>query len=180
MNAHPGHIHLDPFRGAVEHFRLDDVIQRVSELPDIDGAWPKPASLTRFSIDRMPWKMLRRFEKKIIQFDMGYRAKDDPDSHWKEFNEPCWLWDGGLHDKGYGRFYLGVDPVTTEKIWSYTHRIAFEHWVAIPKPGYIVDHECNVKTCCNPVHLWPVSNIENLRLAELRRPYKRRNQYSKE
>jgi hypothetical protein len=129
----------------------------------------------------MPWKMQRRFEKKIILYDMGYRVKDEnPDSVWIDFDEPCWLWTGGLHDKGYGRFYLGIDPITDEKIWSYTHRIAFEHWVDIPKPGYIVDHECNVKTCCNPVHLWPLSNMENLRLAELRRPYKRRNQYSKE
>lgn len=167
-----------PFRGAVESFDLSDIIRRVDEMPDIKGAWPKPASLTRFDRSDMPWKMKRRFEKKIIFYDMGY--KPDPDSVWAAFDEPCWLWDGGLHDKGYGRFYLGLDPITGEKIWSYTHRIAFEHWVTIPKPGYIVDHECNVKTCCNPVHLWPQSNIENLRLAELRRPYKRRNQYSKE
>lgn len=173
-----GHVSLDPFSGAVEDFDLLSISRRLLELPDIDGAWPKPASLSRFSTDVMPWKMLRRFEKKIQPYNMGYHPADD--SVWAGFDEPCWLWTGGLHPKGYGRFYLGIDPNTQEKIWAYTHRIAFEHWVGLPKPGYIVDHECEVKTCCNPVHLWPQSNAENLRLADLRRPWKRRNQYSKE
>ena len=164
-----GHSNLDPFRDLVD-YDLEAKLKILSALPDIDGAWPNPASLTRLGRTTMDWKTLRRFEKKIVPYEMGYNPKLGP----------CWLWQGGLHPKGYGRFYLGKDPKTGSLIWAYTHRIAFEHWVDIPKPGYIVDHECNVKTCCNPAHLWPQSNIDNLRLAELRRPYKRRNQYSKE
>lgn len=172
-----GHKNLLPFLNAVD-FDLASVKERVRALPDIDGAWPKPASLTRFNRSIMDWKMLRRFEKKIVPYDMGHVP--DPTSVWAQFREPCWIWHGGLHPKGYGRFYMGKDPQTEDMIWAYTHRLAFEHWVEIPKPGYIVDHECNVKTCCNPVHLWPQSNIENLKLADQRRPWKRRNQYSKE
>jgi len=168
---------LKPF-GMVEDFDLSVIRRRVENMPDELGEWRNPASLTRLNVTQMPHKMLRRFEKKIELYDMGHVP--DPKSVWHQFREPCWLWTGGLHPKGYGRFYLGKDPGTDEKIWVYTHRLAFEHWVGIPKPGYIVDHECNVKTCCNPVHLWPVSNIENLRLADERRPWKRRNQYSKE
>lgn len=175
MNA--AHSTLDAF-GMVEDFSLPDIQERLATLPDIEGAWPKPASLTRLGGIEMPWKMLRRFEKRILKWDMGHVP--EADSMWAQFREPCWLWQGGLHPKGYGRMYLGKDPRTEEKIWAYTHRIAFEHWVGIPKPGYIVDHECNVKTCCNPVHLWPQSNIDNLKLADQRRPWKRRNQYSKE
>lgn len=169
---------LNPFSAMVADFDLASVQERLAALPDIDGAWPKPASLARLNETEMPWKMLRRFVKKIEPYDMGHIP--EPDSVWAQFREPCWLWTGGLHPKGYGRFYLGKDPGTDEKIWVYTHRLAFEHWVGFPKPGYIVDHECNVKTCCNPTHLWPQSNIDNLRLADLRRPWKRRNQYSKE
>jgi hypothetical protein len=166
----PAHRHLDPFSGMLEHFDLAEKREQLAALPDIDGGWPKPASLSRMGWTAMDWKTLRRFEKKILPYDMGY----DP------CKGLCWLWTGGLHDKGYGRFYLGKDPHTEEKIWVYSHRIAFEHWIGLPKPGYIVDHQCNVKTCCNPAHLWPESNAENLRLADLRRPWKRRNQYSKE
>lgn len=170
---------LDPFaNAAMEHFDLARIRASLDSLEDIDGDWPNPASLTRFNRTDMPQKMLRRFEAKIQKHDFGHVP--DASSVWFGFREPCWLWKGGLHDKGYGRFWLGKDPDTDERIWAYSHRIAFEHWVGIPKPGYIVDHECNVKTCCNPVHLWPQTNAENLRLAELRRPYKRRNQYSKE
>jgi len=126
----------------------------------------------------MNWRMLRRFAKYIEPYDMGYVPEDK--SVWSQFREPCWLWTGGLHDKGYGRFWLGMDPDDGTRIWSYSHRISFEHFVGIPKPGYIVDHECNVKTCCNPVHLWPLTNAENIAEADRRRPWKRRNQYSKE
>lgn len=176
--ATSGAHNLNPFSGAVEAFDLQRVLRDLDALPDIKGAWPKPASISRFGWTKLDWRSLRRFEDKISFFDMGH--KPEPDSVWAEFNEPCWLWTGGLHNKGYGRFYLGKDPNSGEKIWSYSHRTAFEHWVGIPKPGYIVDHECEVKTCCNPVHLWPQSNAENIRLADLRRPWQRRNQYSKE
>lgn len=171
-------ISLVPPFATMEDFELADVRRMVEEMPDIEGAWPNPASLMRLGHTMMPYKMLRRFEKKIKLFDMGHRP--DPKSVWRQFNEPCWLWEGGLHDKGYGRFWLGKDPESGAGIWSYTHRISFEHFVGMPKPGYIVDHECNVKTCCNPVHLWPVSGPENTRLASERNPWKRRNQYSKE
>ena len=162
----------------VEDFDLSAVRDRLKAMPEIDGAWPKPASLSRLRRKTMPFKMYKRFVEKIEAVDMGHVP--EPDSVWYQFREPCWIWQGGLHPKGYGRFYLGKDPGTDEKIWAYAHRIAFEHWVGFPKPGYIVDHECNVKTCCNPTHLWPQSSKENLRLADQRRPWKRRNQYSKE
>lgn len=171
---------LDPFArpATVEGFSLSRIRETLDSLPPIEGQWVKPASLSRLMVSQMPLKMLKRFEAKIKLGNLGHVP--DADSPWKAFNEPCWLWTGGLHDKGYGRFWLGKDPGTDEKIWAYAHRISFEHYVGIPKPGYIVDHQCNVKTCCNPVHLWPVSNAENLRLADIRTPWKRRNQYSKE
>jgi hypothetical protein len=163
---------LDPFFGMAEHFDLSDARERLAALPEVEGSWPFPASLSRFGYDEMPAKMLRRFVKKIQLGDLGYVVGTKP--------SPCWIWTGGLHDKGYGRFWLGVDPDTSQRIWAYAHRIAFEHWIGFPPPGYIVDHQCNVKTCCNPIHLWPETNADNLRLADERRPWKRRNQYSKE
>jgi HNH endonuclease len=173
----PGSRNLDPFKNSPIQFDLDRQVRRVERMLDVEGEWQSPATLTRLNLTKMSFTMLRRFEKKILPYDMGYRP--GADTHWPGFDEPCWLWMGGLHPKGYGRLYLGEDE-EGKKIWAYAHRIAFEHWVAIPRPGYIVDHECEVKTCCNPVHLWPQTNPENLRLANERRPWKRRNQYSKE
>lgn len=157
---------LDPFPAAmVEHFDLADMQARLKLLPEVDGAWPNPASLSRFNCDCMSGSQMRRFMAKV-------------EPHQLDYLSPCWLWTGGTHEKGYGRFYLG--KVDGQKIWAYAHRIAFEHWVGFPPPGYIVDHKCNHKICCNPAHLWPETNKDNLRLADERRPWKRRNQWSQE
>lgn len=158
---------IDPFVDWVtEPYDLEQARADLALLPPEPGHWPNPASLSRFfDPPIMSPKMLHRFERKIrpVMID------------WKT---PCWLWTGGTHDKGYGRFYLGLDD--GKAVNAYSHRISFEHWIGMPPPGYIVDHQCNHKLCCNPTHLWPETNNNNLRLADARRPWRRRNQYSQE
>lgn len=142
-------------------------ITALHSLKDEPGGWPFPASLSRFGIALMNPRQLASFTDKVDEVMLDYKT-------------PCWLWNGGTHPKGYGRFYLGKDPDTGQKIWAYSHRISFEHFIGFPPAGYIVDHECNHKLCCNPTHLWPQTNNDNLRLADERRPWKRRNQFSQE
>jgi hypothetical protein len=151
--------------GVVEHFDLLTIGARLAALPPEPGHWANPASLTRFDQTSMDHKMLTRFLLKVEPTQL-------------DFHTPCWLWKGGTHDKGYGRFYLG--SLQGKRIHAYAHRISFEHWIGMPPAGYIVDHQCNHKLCCNPTHLWPETNNNNLRLADERRPWKRRNQYSQE
>lgn len=158
---------LDPFSEWEDPRKLQKMRNNLKHLESVPGLWPNPASLSRFNTDRMSASQLKRFLKKIQPTQLDWHT-------------PCWIWTGGLHDKGYGRFYLGRDPETGQKIWAYAHRIAFEHWVGFPPPGYIVDHQCNHKICSNPTHTWPETNNDNLRLADKRRPWKRRNQFSKE
>lgn len=143
---------------------------RKLDLPPEPGDWIEyPASLSRFGLTKMSASMYKRFMVKVDEVQLplppGLTGK-------------CWLWNAGTHDKGYGRFYLGM--VDERKVWAYSHRISFEHFVGFPPPGYIVDHRCNHKLCCAPYHLQAVTNRENLRLADERRPWKRRNQWSKE
>lgn len=45
------------------------------------------------------------------------------------------------------------------------HRVAYELFTGPIPPGLVVDHQCEVKWCCNPAHLEPVTNQENLRRA---------------
>jgi hypothetical protein len=150
----------------MEQSPLDERRQALAALPPEPGHWPNAASLARiFDPPLMDRKMLARFELKIKPQQIDWHT-------------PCWLWTGGTHDKGYGRFWLGL--VDNKRVHAYSHRIAFEHWVGMPPLGYIVDHMCNHKLCCNPTHTWPETNENNLRLADQRRPWKRRNQYSKE
>lgn len=152
--------------GMVEHFDLPAKRVELGELTPEPGHWPNAASLSRiFNPPLMDYKTLTRFTKKI-------------EPTMIDWHTPCWLWTGGTHDKGYGRFYVGL--ADNSRVIAYTHRIAFEHWIGMPPAGYIVDHQCNHKLCCNPTHLWPETNNDNLRLADQRRPWQRRNQYSKE
>lgn len=68
----------------------------------------------------------------------------------------CWLWTGALTSKGYGS--VSIDGVVTS-----THRAA---WVANHGPvpdGLQLDHLCEIKACCNPAHLEPVTAAENMR-----------------
>jgi hypothetical protein len=138
-------------------------------LPEEIGWWTESNSLTMFGVTEMPEAMLQRFLKKI-------QVRDIPRPAGVE--GPCWLWSGQTHPKGYGRFYLGF--IDGKKIVMYSHRISFEHFVAIPPPGYIIDHECNHKLCCNPAHLGPLSHVDNIKINNERHPYQRRNQYSQE
>jgi hypothetical protein len=151
--------------GKLEQFDLTAKQAELATIPNEDWNWPNQASLSRLGWEKMDSKMLRRFEAKI-------------DQQMIDWHTPCWLWTGGTHDKGYGRFWLGL--VDNQRIWAYAHRIAFEHWIGMPPDGNIVDHNCNHKLCCNPTHLWPETTVNNLRLADQRRPWKRRNQYSQE
>jgi hypothetical protein len=73
----------------------------------------------------------------------------------------------GCRDQGYGTI-----RVTRRK--CYTHRVA---WTLAHGPipsGFFIDHQCENRACCNPLHLEPVDvATNNRRAAESRR---RRNQ----
>lgn len=154
--------------GMLETFDLSAKLRALVSLTPEPGHWPNPASLSRFDNSEHPVMTIKQLERFLV--------KVQPTQI--DWHTPCWLWKGGTHEKGYGRFYLGA--LNGSRIHAYSHRISFEHWIGMPPKGYIVDHQCNHKLCCNPTHLWPETNNDNLRLADQRRPWQRRNQYSKE
>lgn len=84
----------------------------------------------------------------------------------------CWVWQRSVTAKGYGRFCVGSGKTVL------AHRVSYEHYVGPLRDGFVIDHKCNNKGCVNPEHLKQISNIENLALANQRRPWARRNQYS--
>lgn len=72
-----------------------------------------------------------------------------------EPNSGCWLWEGTITKKGYGRFWNGV---SSEPAHRSSLRIA---GVTIPD-GHETDHLCRVRWCVNPTHLEPVTHKVNL------------------
>lgn len=76
----------------------------------------------------------------------------------------CLVWTGILDKKGYARF-RGPDG---KKI--FVHRFAFiQAHGAIPE-GLVIDHKCRNRACCNPDHLEPVTNEENIRRGDVGAP----------
>jgi hypothetical protein len=66
----------------------------------------------------------------------------------------CWTWNGYHDPNGYGRYQR---PGT-----QLVHRIIYEELVGEVPEGLVLDHLCRNPGCCNPKHLEPVTNRENI------------------
>lgn len=68
----------------------------------------------------------------------------------------CWLWQGGLTSKGYGRFSVGRHGNVV------AHRFAYELLIGPIPDGLVIDHLCRNRACQNPAHMEPVTNQVNV------------------
>jgi|ERR1043165_4266747 hypothetical protein len=70
--------------------------------------------------------------------------------------EACWPWNGARRDTGYG--VMKRNGVTVM-----AHRIAVVVHTGRDIPeGFVVDHTCFNKACCNPAHLQVITQSENI------------------
>ena len=76
-----------------------------------------------------------------------------------------WIWTGATSITGYGHFRhekaFARDNDGIRGRSGYSHRIVYELFKGrIPK-GFVIDHRCEVKLCCNPDHLEAVTHSVN-------------------
>lgn len=67
----------------------------------------------------------------------------------------CWLWTGGLSDKGYAVVRWGG-------VAYKVHKLFYELTYGKMEAGLESDHTCRVRRCVNPDHIEPVPHIVNV------------------
>lgn len=67
----------------------------------------------------------------------------------------CWEWTGYKNYKGYGVF------VVRDRDQVAAHRFSWELAHGPIPEGLVLDHLCRNRSCVNPAHLEPVTNLEN-------------------
>lgn len=68
---------------------------------------------------------------------------------------PCWEWQHGLNNKGYGMIQYRMKPFPV-------HRLVYQIIVEFVPDNLHCDHLCRNPRCVNPAHIEPVTPGENM------------------
>lgn len=90
---------------------------------------------------------------KPVVLDESYIVED------RGYRTPCWIWTRAKNKGGYGQIWVKHPRPRLRS----THIVFYERKYGPVPEGMELDHLCEVKSCCNPDHVEPVTHAENVR-----------------
>lgn len=119
-------------------------------MTDLPPTHPMPA------LEELPLRLSKLFKKVPPPLETQLAE------HGRDPLSPCWEWQGSKNNAGYGQVkWRG-------KVWM-MHRLTY-HLLVEPlnqpgtarhRDGRVLDHLCEVRSCCNPHHLDYISQSDN-------------------
>jgi DNA-binding CsgD family transcriptional regulator len=99
----------------------------------------------------------KRVNEPLTQEEIRSRWRNVQDHIKRSHNNGCWLWQKAKTKCGYGRINVKSRCMRIHIVSAMIH---LNDTKPIPA-GYVVCHRCNVKSCCNPQHLYIGTRKEN-------------------
>jgi len=114
------------------------------------------------SFKAYPSEIARGWDKycSFVCFNEARKKRPPEERFWPRVDtsggpDACWPWMGSVSHNGYGRFWLNGRNVPAQ-------RFAWE-CVNGPMPdGMLGLHTCDNPPCCNPKHVFPGTNLDNM------------------
>ncbi len=121
----------------------DDNVRQIVASTLINKLWNTQLLYNTYKIDGLKYKDFTQ-----DNIELFWSHVDIKDTHG------CWKWLGEVDHDGYGQIQFN------NRVWR-AHRLSFLFSNKSIESNLLICHRCHNKLCCNPIHLYNGSTVQN-------------------